>query len=251
MKPRSRPPATPAVLSESLHRQLHLYALAASAAGVSILALARASEAKIIYTKTHKVIGRDGVYPLDLNHDGVVDFLILQATSGYQPSNALFAKEAAGNAVLGYTGFVSWVNFASALKRGAWIGPPTNPRQRFVDGGYLGEGMASFYATDEGFRSAGPWLGNKHGYLGLKFQIRGETHYGWARLHVRADPRSIIATLTEYAYETVANKGIGAGQTRNQNGESQSPAVSTNATTLRAASLGTLALGAQNGGRSR
>jgi hypothetical protein len=34
-----------------LHQQLHIYALAASAAGVSMLALARPSEAEIIYTK--------------------------------------------------------------------------------------------------------------------------------------------------------------------------------------------------------
>jgi hypothetical protein len=248
MKQLSRLPASPSILSESLHRQLHLYALAASAAGVSVLALARASEAKIIYTKTHKVIGRDGVYPLDLNHDGVVDFLVLQATSGYQPFNALFAKEAAGNAVLGYPGFESGVNFASALKRGEWIGPPANPRQRFVTGGFLGEGMASFFATDGGTVSAGPWVGDKRAYLGLKFQIHGTTHYGWARLNVRAHPRSIIATLTEYAYETIANKGIGAGQTREESGESQPVTAST---TPRAASLGTLALGAQDVGRRR
>jgi hypothetical protein len=37
-------------LSDSVHHQLNMYALAASAAGVSVLALAQPAECKIIYT---------------------------------------------------------------------------------------------------------------------------------------------------------------------------------------------------------
>jgi len=48
-----------------------MYALAASAAGVSLLALAQSSEAKVAYTKVHQVIGTNGIYSLDLNHDGI------------------------------------------------------------------------------------------------------------------------------------------------------------------------------------
>ena len=73
--PRSRKPAN---LSESIHQQLNMYALAAGAAGVSVLALAQPSEAEIKYTPTHVVIGKGGVsiYNLDLNHDGITDFTI-------------------------------------------------------------------------------------------------------------------------------------------------------------------------------
>jgi hypothetical protein len=42
----------PSKLSDSVHHQLNMYALAASAAGVGILALAQTAEAKIIYTPT-------------------------------------------------------------------------------------------------------------------------------------------------------------------------------------------------------
>ena len=42
-------------ISDSLNRQLNTYALVASTAGVSVLALARASEAKVVYTETHQV----------------------------------------------------------------------------------------------------------------------------------------------------------------------------------------------------
>jgi hypothetical protein len=72
---RSRP-RTPATLSESIHRQLNMYAFAAGAAGVSVLALTQSAEAKIIYTQTHVVIGTNHIYELDLNHDGIADFKI-------------------------------------------------------------------------------------------------------------------------------------------------------------------------------
>src|SRR5271169_4356752 len=99
MKSVARLPGTPSTLSDSLRHNLNMYALTASAAGVSLLALAQPSEARIVYTKTHQVIGRNGVYPIDLNQDGVIDFLIQQERS--LGSNVLLAKGAFGNPVEG------------------------------------------------------------------------------------------------------------------------------------------------------
>jgi hypothetical protein len=66
----------------------------------------------------------------------------------------------------------------------------------------------------------GPWApqgGNvKNHYVGLKFVINGETHYGWARFNVQVRQPlkgSVQAILTGYAYETVANAPIVAGKT--------------------------------------
>jgi hypothetical protein len=95
-------------------------------------------------------------------------------------------------------------------------------------------------------------------YLGLKFEVDGKTHYGWARLTVQLPGNYLInATLTGYAYETVPDKGILAGQTA---GGADAAAVSSNSPdsdtsnssasvanpsdTPRPTSLGTLALGA-------
>jgi hypothetical protein len=61
---------------QSFNHHLKMYALAAGAAGVGMLALGQAAQAKIIYSKTHHVIGRNGTLMLDLNHDGTVDFTI-------------------------------------------------------------------------------------------------------------------------------------------------------------------------------
>lgn len=205
MREPSSPGNPPFKLPEKLDQRLNMYALAAAAAGVSLLALAQPSEAKIVYTKIHQVIGANGVYALDLNHDGVVDFLIQQWSNF--ASYPLLAKEALGNAVQGgRMGYRS----ASALNPGAWIGPS----QGFVKSGYNGEQMAFVaYNTETGSRfSGGPWVNVTNRYLGLQFQIHGKTHYGWARLSVTVKGKTVTATLTGYAYETVAGKRLRAGR---------------------------------------
>src|SRR5579864_1476097 len=69
-----RPARVPAQLSESLHKRLSAYALAASAAGVGVLALAQSTEARIVYTTAH-VDCSDFCY-VNLNHDGQVDLSV-------------------------------------------------------------------------------------------------------------------------------------------------------------------------------
>ena len=61
----------------------------------------------------------------------------------------------------------------------------------------------------------GPWAKASDRYLGLEFLIGGEPHFGWARLSVRCDyaRTRVFAQLTGYAYETVANQPIDAGNT--------------------------------------
>jgi len=56
-------------LSESTNHQLNMYALAASAAGVGVPALAQPAAARIIYTPTH-VVSKEFSwnYKLDVNH---------------------------------------------------------------------------------------------------------------------------------------------------------------------------------------
>ncbi len=97
---------------------------------------------------------------------------------------------------------------ASALKRGSRIGP--------------GEHFSDQTAVMAGVISAisyvfGEWVNVQRRYLGLRFKIKGQTHYGWARLNVRVvlSPHpAITAALTGYAYETVPDKPIVAGQTK-------------------------------------
>lgn len=58
----------------------------------------------------------------------------------------------------------------------------------------------------------GVWLNVRNHYLGLKFEVDGQTHYGWARMSVHVQGLSMRADITGYAYETVPGQRIRAGQ---------------------------------------
>ena len=205
MKDSRRHPRAPSALPPALNRRLDLYALAASAASVGLLVWAQPCEGKIIYTKTHQVIGTNGIYALDLNHDGTIDFLIQERGSPFLSSgdNGLAAKEAFGNAVQGAN------KLAVALGRGAPIG---SSQQFTTSTGSFGEVMFNIACSVEsGCSTVGHWNNVSNRYLGLKFRINGEIHYGWARLSVEVQ-QGITATLTAYAYETIPNEAIRAGE---------------------------------------
>jgi hypothetical protein len=206
MKRSSRKPAK---VSDSLQRQLNSYALAASAAGVGMLALAQPAEGRIIYTPIHHVILRGSHFSLDLDHDGVADFYINHrsgcTTDGFC-SAALYAAGggSGGNYVEGLRRIF---NFAYALK----------PRRR-IDSTKPFMGFAMYYrfrAQNTSGACSGSWVDVKNRYLGLRFIIKGETHFGWARLNVACNLGSKqIGLLTGYAYETIPSKAIIAGKTK-------------------------------------
>jgi hypothetical protein len=214
MKPSSRRTRIASVLADHIDQRLTAYALAASAAGVAVLALAPRSEAKIIYRNIHHVIGRNASYALDLNHDGKTDFTIQNVEGGGTCTtdlcNPYFAKLAAqptaGNGAAGFV--IASAPWVFDLKAGARIGPSQYFR-------------GSLLATANGYPGSassknGSWVNVKNRYLGLKFKIDGKIHYGWARLSVQVQNFSITATLTGYAYETIPNKPIIAGETTGQ-----------------------------------
>src|SRR4029077_19637360 len=75
--------------------------------------------------------------------------------------------------------------------------------------------MASFYSGGGGYSAHGNWVNVTSRYLGLRIQVAGQVHYGWARFNVQVlgHPVRIKAVLTGYAYETDAGKAIVAGDT--------------------------------------
>jgi hypothetical protein len=124
-----RPARVPSQLSESLRGRLNAYTLAASAAGVGVLALVQPVGAKIVYTKIHRVVSINNPHKLDLNHDRTTDFLIQEIGNGFS-SDRLLAKEEFGNAVQG--SITQGMHYASALKaRGAdWPSPALHQRRK-------------------------------------------------------------------------------------------------------------------------
>jgi hypothetical protein len=228
---------TPSILSESTNRQLSTYALAAGAAGVSLLALADLAEGKIVYTPANVTLGAP--FKLDLNGDGIADFYLTQYH--YHATNGLWVDQVTPrrrNQVFGNAATLG----ASALAAGARIGhsgafSPGGRVMDFVKANYRG----STYIT------GGPWAnggkGFKNRYLGLKFFFEHKVHFGWARLTVVFDHHVPVATLTGYAYETVPNKTIIAGKTKGPEELGKEPDAILTAPAPKPASLGLLALG--------
>jgi hypothetical protein len=125
---RSSGPRKTANLSEAVHQQLNAYALAASATGVTLLALSQPSDAKIVYTPVHKIIGKNTSYQLDLNRDGITDFTIKNSHCSYNQSDRtscqidswnLLSVTPAGNNAVEATG--GPLRLALDLRRGARI----------------------------------------------------------------------------------------------------------------------------------
>ena len=212
MKERT-PPRKPAVLSESTQRRLGMYALAASAAGVGVLAPALPAEAKIVYTpaRIHITPPKEPFtgkhFALDLNHDRLADFVFTNSW-GYSDGrihaafqvNYSFRK----NEVLARDG----TPCAVGLAKGKKIGPNKGFRT-------LNAYLAAYFNTGSAFDC--PWGDQKAHYLGLKFSIHGKTHFGWARFQAHFDkgnPPGMNVLLSGYAYESIPNKPIVAGRTK-------------------------------------
>lgn len=243
------PTKAPASVSASVHHRLNMYALAAGAAGVGMLASAQPMEAKIVYTPTHRQLLQNQSLNLDLNHDGTADFSLkfyrlASSSSGNRlVVSHLSVKGLGGANAVRTTGTRG---FAAALGKGAIIGAG----KRFSAGDHY---LASCFshATINGHtshRSAGPWLNLRQGYLGVKFTIAGKIHYGWVRLThplVKFSCRggNLAGTfLTGYAYETIPGKAIIAGATKGL--DDTEPTASLSPRTPEPATLGLLALGA-------
>jgi len=239
MIPSPRPSRTSPSLSESLQQQLNMYALATTAAGVSLLALAQPAEGKIVYTPAHRVIPPHNTYNIDLNHDGITDFTIGNSVSACTDYCFFELRQfpANGNQAVGY--FLGSGSFLAdlALTPGATIGP----RSPFKKGtAAMAVARANQYSSHK-TNLFGQWPNVRDRYLGLGFRIKGEIHFGWARLNVAVRGTTITAVLTGYAYETIPNKPIIAGETKGTDVEESNASV--NPPTPAPATLGLLALG--------
>lgn len=241
----------PVHLAPNLNQNLLNYAAAASAAGISLLALAHPADAKVIYTPANiPITYNGGLVQLDLNNDGVADF------SFYAASGSGFAArhhKRTGRPPLG--GFFAYMeviptqpsNEAGAITSftGA-VCAAEIPKDREINNNKDWQPNAlDLFAAAGDYTSPGsadcPWRGanNKGGFLPLRFTLNGQIYYGWARISLTGG-----AVITGYAYENDSTLGIKSGQIGGQ--DEKSDANPAPATTLepQPASLGALARGA-------
>ncbi len=213
-------------LAAGLEKNLSTYAIAAGSAGVALLACAQTSEAKIVFTRTNIVVPvNGGLIQFDINGDGQMDFGL--SAKAFPTQTCTFAerhpKQEEQKPPLGcpfddrlkvipaqaaneiwQAGTSYGTKCAADLGRGARIGHlrpfGTGAMAMYVDSG-----------TSEGHQFC-PWRGGTGAkpFLGVKFlDTAGNVHYGWVRVTVDG----IRATINGYAYETIPNNGIIAGDT--------------------------------------
>jgi hypothetical protein len=154
-----------------------------------------------------------------MNKDGVADFTITAGGSGgsfgtsgsYYQGAAIVRPAIAGNGRIYH-----------ALNKGMYIGPDRN---------FIGKSLLIQSKFNHRNRSTygqaqclGPFKGaSNSAYLGVVFLVGKETHYGWIRLTASCEPNyapgRVQGTITGYAYETLPDTPIPAGQTSNGGSE--------------------------------
>lgn len=198
-----------------------------SALAVSILFLKRESEAQVIYTDipdTTLSCSECDLF-IDLDNDGTFEvklkkikdsWSIVSNSSSWTKGSTinLYAIPKVNDAVLGnggsYGGDVKALelfdpigNSASWLaddkfRMGSWTGSIE----------YYGDGGNTDVFASGGY---GPWyVANEDRYLGVRFNIGANTHYGWIKLYVK--PKWMLVTLKDYAYQATPDVSIVAGE---------------------------------------
>jgi hypothetical protein len=215
-----------------------------------MLALAPPGEAEIIYTPAQQLIAPGLPYALDLTGDGTTDFSfsVYETGTGSGYLGGIFVAPAQAENAVAVTPKGKFSGDAADLPSKHEIGPKTifgdSPDDFLLMAG--GRITASTHSRGHCY---GPWKNKQNRYLGLKFMISGEVHYGWAELSITAcfDHDSYInAELEGYAYETIPNQALKAGQEtgtldESQNGTSE---LAPRSVPVQAATLGMLAKGA-------
>ena len=146
---------------------------------------------QIIYTDITDATP-NATYPLDLNNDNIVDFLIQ-----FDLGDKVMCKPQNNNAYSG--NFVSGVYLPWALSAS----------------NNICDTLATWYdANNPGTMawgtSIGYWAGETNKYLPLKLIVGTNTYYGWARFDLLASSASF--TIKDYAYESTPNACIQSGK---------------------------------------
>lgn len=176
---------------------------------------------QIIYTDVNPDVVIDtisGPYNLDFNSDATPDLVLAVmafagagSTSGFTftyVGTAAGAQAGVGGGIVGtVTGTAS--TFSPAVMSS---GNLINAAAQFGSNGALAlEGVATIPALAMTYPfQQGNWIGISDKYLGCKFMIGANTHYGWVRLDVSAGSDTI--RVKDYAFNQNFDLPLNAGQ---------------------------------------
>jgi hypothetical protein len=169
---------------------------------------AAGAQAQVVYTDVNPDYSHDApqnngfaVYPLDLNNDQTIDFVIVSrdtVTPNATVRLTLAAPYGAGNAVAGEN--PGGYDYALALDINSMVDSTLN---------WIAATNTMAYNVDSANPYNENWNGVTDKYLGLKFVVGANTHYGWARLDSYAIGDSVV--VKDYAFDATPNVGIMTG----------------------------------------
>jgi hypothetical protein len=193
--------ADPSLTSKSdrcsaiLDHRLLLYTIAAGAAMVG----ATSSSAEVLFTPSKALLhGPIAKLDIDLDHDGLADFQVALkpclSASGYQTIGCLKVYGASpSNEVV-----ADVAHDVAALR----IRGPISSGRAFLQSCYMGTAFGYHFN----------WCNVTNRFLGVRFLVNGEVHFGWIGFrHVDGFRGKMGAALAGWAYETQPDKSIGAG----------------------------------------
>jgi|SRR5580704_3004841 hypothetical protein len=183
-------------------------ALAAIAAGLASLALPQVADAKVVYTPANQELPTPfGTLLVDLNHDGIPDVSMSVLISTHVGSGhftfagGISAQGLSGNALA----------TSNALVLADSVGELIGSSDNFGAKGLVAScSIRNSISGSHHHKVKGLWRSAGSRYMGVKFSIGGETHYGWIRLKGFSCSGE-TPFLTGYAYESEANKPIDSG----------------------------------------
>lgn len=136
-------------------------------------------------------------YMLDIDNDGTNDFKLRNADLAGIYNNLYIDPMNSSNGVMGSQGYFGYA-YPFALNSGDAISNAGSWNDN------------SFQSLNFASCMIGNWCDITDGYLGVRFNIDGATHYGWIRLDVGQIPSSFV--VKDYAYNSIADEAITAGQ---------------------------------------
>jgi len=185
--------------------------LAASAvAGVGAILVPPPAEAAIVYSGVllnNQVTAEHESYKVDFDADNSPEFIFELVNDGS------YAQMLAANA-----------NPTVGV-----IKSSSDPAQ--LDGNYAVSsnavfgalGSNSYLALGGSGSGGGNFINGEPGYLGIKFEIAGATHFGW--IQYKAETDATVGTIIDWAYEDTPNKAIKAGSIKTFNWNLFLPAI--------------------------
>lgn len=178
--------------------------------GALSLAIAGVADAngQIIYTDAGNIGGVGATIHIDMNNNGDYEFFIRQKAN-YLSIAALQSGSTSANpypgSILGYDGnfgypFALGSGYVISDGNATWMPEDANFKVMNFENNC---GVTSYYSN---------WCNVQDRFLGLRFKIGIETHYGWARLDVEGNTNSGFGfILKDYAYNATPGACITAG----------------------------------------